>query len=113
MIVKLLTEQHLAFLSLKRGCTGSSESTLVKCHIVGNSCRGSYNVILIHSAGERLISIFLPKIGRRREKTCHRGFANKSASQPAHRAVGSAPLFFAYIKVSYQHFIQGKFQFSS
>ena len=35
MIVKLLTEQHLEFLSLKRGCTGSSESTLVKCHIVG------------------------------------------------------------------------------
>ena len=30
MIVKLLTEQHLQFLSLKGGCTGSSESTLVK-----------------------------------------------------------------------------------
>ena len=30
MIVKLLTEQHLEFLSLKGGCTGSSESTLVK-----------------------------------------------------------------------------------
>ena len=30
MIVKLLTEQHLEFLSLKEGCTGSSESTLVK-----------------------------------------------------------------------------------
>ena len=29
MIVKLLTEQHLEFLSLKGGCTGSSESTLV------------------------------------------------------------------------------------
>ena len=28
--VKLLTEHHLEFLSLKRGCTGSSESTLVK-----------------------------------------------------------------------------------
>ena len=26
----LLTEHHLEFLSLKRGCTGSSESTLVK-----------------------------------------------------------------------------------
>ena len=32
----LLTEHHLEFLSLKGGCTGSSESTLVKCHIVGN-----------------------------------------------------------------------------
>ena len=30
MIVKLLTEHHLEFLSLKAGCRGSSESTLVK-----------------------------------------------------------------------------------
>ena len=30
MTVKLQTEYHLEFLSLKGGCTGSSESTLVK-----------------------------------------------------------------------------------
>ena len=30
MTVKLLTEHHLEFLSLKGGCTGSSESTHVK-----------------------------------------------------------------------------------
>ena len=30
MIVTLLTEHHLEFLSLKEGCTGLSESTLVK-----------------------------------------------------------------------------------
>ena len=30
MSVKLLTEHHLEFLSLKGGCTGSSESKLVK-----------------------------------------------------------------------------------
>ena len=30
MIVKLLTEHRLGFLSLKGGCRGSSESTLVK-----------------------------------------------------------------------------------
>ena len=30
MIVKLLTEHHLEFLSLKGGCRGPSESTLVK-----------------------------------------------------------------------------------
>ena len=30
MIVKLLTEHHLEFLSLKGGCRGSSESTLIK-----------------------------------------------------------------------------------
>ena len=30
MSVNLLSEHHLEFLSLKGGCTGSSESTLVK-----------------------------------------------------------------------------------
>ena len=30
MIVKVLSEHHLEFLSLKGGCRGSSESTLVK-----------------------------------------------------------------------------------
>ena len=30
LTVKLLTEHHLEFLSIKGGCTGSSESTLVK-----------------------------------------------------------------------------------
>ena len=30
MNIKLPTEQHLGFLSLKGGCTGSYESTLVK-----------------------------------------------------------------------------------
>ena len=30
MIVKLLSEHHLELLSLKGGCRGSSESTLVK-----------------------------------------------------------------------------------
>ena len=36
MTVTLLTKQHLEFLSLKGGFTGSSVSTLSKCHIVGN-----------------------------------------------------------------------------
>ena len=35
MIVKLLTEHHLEFLSLKGGCRGSSESTLAK---MSNCC---------------------------------------------------------------------------
>ena len=30
MTVKLLTEHHLEFISLRGGCTGSSDSTLVK-----------------------------------------------------------------------------------
>ena len=36
MTVKLLTEHHLEFLSLKGDCSGSSESTLVKMPLVGN-----------------------------------------------------------------------------
>ena len=42
--VKLLTEQHFEFQSLKGGCTGSSESTLVKIphcwkpHVVAHLC---------------------------------------------------------------------------
>ena len=39
MIVKLLTEHHLEFLSLKAGYTGSSQSTLVK--LLEISFRGS------------------------------------------------------------------------
>ena len=38
MSVKLLTEHNLEFLSLKGGCTGSSESTLVKM----SNCWKSY-----------------------------------------------------------------------
>ena len=37
MIVKLLAEDHLQFLSLKGGCTGSSESTHVKMPHCWNS----------------------------------------------------------------------------
>ena len=37
MIVKLLTEHHFEFLSLKGGCRGSSESTLVKMSICWKS----------------------------------------------------------------------------
>ena len=36
MSVKLLTEHNLDFESFKGGCTGSVESTLVKCNVVGN-----------------------------------------------------------------------------
>ena len=38
MRIKLLTEHHLEFLSSKGGCTGLSESTLVKMI----TCHGSY-----------------------------------------------------------------------
>ena len=44
MFVKLPTEHQLMFLSLKGGCTGSSESTLVK---ITHCCRGSYIVSFV------------------------------------------------------------------
>ena len=42
MIVKLLTEHHLEFLSLTGGCTGSSKSTLVKMPDCWKSRHGSF-----------------------------------------------------------------------
>ena len=51
MSVKLLTEHHLEFLRLKGGCTGSSESTLVKmphcwkAHVAAH-CFSCYNIAL-------------------------------------------------------------------
>ena len=41
MSVKLLTEHHLEFLSLKGGCRGSFESTPVK--LLEISCGSSYD----------------------------------------------------------------------
>ena len=56
MTVKLLTEQHLEFLSISEGCTGLSESTRVKlshcwkshaaAHFNDVSLVGTYTVIL-------------------------------------------------------------------
>ena len=43
MIVKLLTEHHLEFLSLKGGCRGLSESTLVK--MLEIACKPSSNFL--------------------------------------------------------------------
>ena len=44
MIVKLLTENHLEFLSLKGGCRGWSESTLVKMpHCWKSHAGGQYS----------------------------------------------------------------------
>ena len=36
MTLRQMTEHNLEFLSLKGGCTSSSESTHAKCHTVGN-----------------------------------------------------------------------------
>ena len=61
MIVKLLTEHHLEFLSLKGGCRGSYESTLVKM----SNCLKSHRLAHILSSGfniqshSLLLSVFL------------------------------------------------------
>ena len=47
MSVKLLTEHHLEFLCLKGGCTGSSESTLVKTsHCWKSHVAAHYNILV-------------------------------------------------------------------
>ena len=47
MTVKLLTEEHLEFLSLKGGCTGYSESTPVKMPHCWKSHVAAHNPQLI------------------------------------------------------------------
>ena len=55
MIVKLLTEHHLAFLSLKGGCSGSSVSTLVKMSNCWESHAGA-QLLSVTCLGNRAIS---------------------------------------------------------
>ena len=45
MIVKLLTEYHLEFLSLKGGCTGSAEYTRQNVTLLEISCTSSFRNI--------------------------------------------------------------------
>ena len=54
MIVKLLTEHHLEFLSLRGGCRASSESTLVKM----SNCWKS------HTAAQIFISRYLAELSK-------------------------------------------------
>ena len=54
MIVKLLAEHHLEFLSLKGGCIGSSESTHVKIP----HCWESHALAQMISFHDKLISFF-------------------------------------------------------
>ena len=49
MIVKILTEHHLEFLSLKGGCRGSSESRLVKM----SNCWKSHALAGAYSLSDR------------------------------------------------------------
>ena len=72
MIVKLLTEHHLEFLSLKGGSIGSSQSILVKIsncwksHVAAHISFFVYTVsLMVHLIGSQLKGVdnqyFLPK----------------------------------------------------
>ena len=52
MIVKLLTEHYLEFLSLKEGCRGSSKSTLAKM----SNCWKSHAAAHIYLNSNNIIS---------------------------------------------------------
>ena len=74
MNVKLLIEHYFEFLSLKGGCTGSFESTLVKmpkcsfesthvkmpkCHVVGNhmswlNLASAYSTEMLHKESRKI-----------------------------------------------------------
>ena len=58
MIVKLLTEHHLEFLSLKGGCTGSSEST----HVKMPHCWKSHALVQIFLLSEEDRSLYWHKL---------------------------------------------------
>ena len=56
MSVKLLTEHHLEFLLLKGGCTGSSESTLVK---IPHCWKSHVTAHLISRVGHKYVIVTL------------------------------------------------------
>ena len=55
MIVKLLTEHHLKFLSLKGGCRGLSESTHVKMPHCWKSHELAYFITITDGGGWKII----------------------------------------------------------
>ena len=58
MSVKLLTEHRLEFVSLKGGCTGSSESTLVKMHCVA----AQFMMYWLRADAYDMLGTFIPPI---------------------------------------------------
>ena len=86
MSVKLLTNHHFEFLSLKGGCTGSSECTLVKMPHCWKSHAAAQLFLFLLT-----IKATCPHVAAhsdhvpQSEKTCLRGFVNNTgADQPAH-----------------------------
>ena len=61
MIVKLLTEHHLEFLSLNEGCTGSSEYTHVK---MPHCWKSHATAQIIYKLYTELSQEFLEQVGK-------------------------------------------------
>ena len=59
MSVKLLTEHHLEFLSLKGGCTGPFESTLVKMPYCWKSHVTAHKIMSTKLNTERIAKILI------------------------------------------------------
>ena len=68
MNIKLLTEHHLEFQSFKGGCTGSSESSLVKTPhcwkslVVAQSSRFVSDVAYVHMGQYQLLSVLSARL---------------------------------------------------
>ena len=80
MIVKLRTEHHLEFLSLKGGCRGSSESTHVKMPQCWKSHVMAYMVYIFRNDKQILFKVSSLKVwlkARRKERNKIVGFINK------------------------------------
>ena len=84
MIIKLLTEHHLVFLSLKGGCTGWSESALVKIphcwklHVAAQLCLAAASVgsIRVNPEYSRPQRFFIPQP---KNRCCGYNFKIKSS----------------------------------
>ena len=82
MTIKLLTEHHLEFLSLKGGCTGWSESTLVKMSYCWKSYVMAQYYIIISRTSH--IIVFSGRL--------QRGWTTWTTAAVDKRVVGFAPI---------------------
>ena len=75
MSVKLLTEHHLEFLNLKRGCTGLSESTLAKMPHCWKSHFTAHNITRLAGVGVKYVAVHLKVLDLSYNKTFYLTFS--------------------------------------
>ena len=99
MIVKLLTEHYLEFLSLKAGCRGSSESTYVKMphcwkfHALAHLIRSQFTSSIPNISGLSWLSnMRLDKYGSlNREPASISNWTNKTAKPNINKTIARFP----------------------